>query len=362
MDTSDLDSVTPEPKSYIRQRWLLLFVGFVSLVCCILGGFISLFVLGGGGEAPQPTIAISPGLDATATAKAGMTAEAIAQASPTFALTPTPLSHLDIIANTETSNKDVKGEIKIEYPVRLSPGSSDTVIVSIYLPELLVSLEPIPIERVPIPTNIPAIVGELNSYQTLIYIQEKMSVEISSPTIEVGDVYPASIQTVNINEFADPTFWSWAIVAPNTIGSHDLNIDVFRSEDRIPTWRGVLNIEVIELTPTAAPTPTNTPKPTPVSFINTPGGTATIGALGTIMAALITGIITFLAARDSFPIIGTKASYRRTLKRLHRNLAQLEEKKAKYGIDVPLKIENEIEDTQAKIVEIEARLAKIESK
>jgi hypothetical protein len=99
-----------------------------------------------------------------------------------------------------------------------------------------------------------------------------------------------------------------------------------------------------------------------VPFIQTPGGTAIVGAAGTIIAAMLTGFIGFFVARESFPLIGTKASYRRTLRSLQGNLARLEERRAQYGsLDVPTSLENELEMTREKIAEIEAKLAELQS-
>jgi hypothetical protein len=60
------------------------------------------------------------------------------------------------------------------------------------------------------------------------------------------------------------------------------------------------------------------------------------------------------------PQFDTEASYRRTLKTLTGNLAVLEERTAQYGLDVPLKLVNEMEETRQKIAETEAKLAGLE--
>jgi len=58
----------------------------------------------------------------------------------------------------------------------------------------------------------------------------------------------------------------------------------------------------------------------------------------------------------------TAKNYRKTLNTLYRNLARLEERAAKYGLDVPIKIENEIDLTKEKIEEIQERLKDLEEK
>jgi tetratricopeptide (TPR) repeat protein len=53
----------------------------------------------------------------------------------------------------------------------------------------------------------------------------------------------------------------------------------------------------------------------------------------------------------------TRESLQRRLKTLHRNLAALEEQKAKMGLDVTVRVLNEIEDTKQQIAELEDHLA-----
>ena len=268
--------------------------------------------------------------------------------------TSTPEFVLETTNETAISETDTLGEINIEYPLRLSPGSSDSVFVSILIPDMLVSLAPVAIERIVIPSEDPPVIREPRLHQATILIWETMRVELSSPTFEIESQYPSK-QFVNTNVIAKPTFWAWTIVAPRTTGIHVIIVRVYPGDEDQPSWVGSLEIEVAEFTPTVTPTST------PVPFIQTSGGTAVIGAAGTIIAAFITGLIGFFVARKSFPVIGTKASYRRTLKTLYRNLAQLEEQASRHGMDVPLEITNEIEYTQEKITEIETKLAELKS-
>jgi hypothetical protein len=193
---------------------------------------------------------------------------------------------LETTEYTGISDSDVLGEINIEYPIRMSPGSSDSVFVLIYIPDMLASLVPTEIERIDIPPyDAPLIIGELNSHQATILVRETMRVELTSPTFWVEDLYP-STQFVNINAIFEPTFWAWTIVAPNVPGSHVLAIRVYLGDDDRPSWVGNLEIEVVEFTPTPIPTPvptdtptsTNTPTGTPTSTntqTNTPTGTPT---------------------------------------------------------------------------------------
>jgi hypothetical protein len=398
------------PDSWHFIRWAVL----VILLCS--SGTLIYGMYGEGPLAPlvamivPPTATETPNPSATPRSTIDVTEEAlVVVVTPTAATLPTPTdtaSLSPIVSNTPPpteapmpyyeSAEDAAsletpslGEINIEYPLSMSPRSSNLVVLSIYVPDKLVSLLPIIVDRVEIPVDAPPVIGELNSYQTSILIASSMRVELSSPVFEIESLFLAT-QDVDTNSIARPTFWAWSIVAPGEVGSQVVTVRVFLGDDPTPSWVRSLQIEVVEFTPTPFPTPTATliptathnptstgiptptntptftptpthtptftPTPTTVPFVQTPGGVAMIGAGGTIMAALITGLIGFVVARDSFPIIGTKASYRRTLKTLYANLARLEGKKAQYGLDVPTSLENEIEVTKEKIAEIEARL------
>lgn len=64
--------------------------------------------------------------------------------------TPTETPHpvLETTEGTTLSDNARIGQLDVEYPILMSPGSSDTVIASIYIPPLLASLALVSIERV----------------------------------------------------------------------------------------------------------------------------------------------------------------------------------------------------------------------
>lgn len=117
------------------------------------------------------------------------------------------------------------------------------------------------------------------------------------------------------------------------------------------------NISSVLPSATPAPTSTSTPNPTqtPVPFVDRPGGTAIISAIATVIAAII-GLIGVFIAQGRVSVIGTKSSYKRRLKTLHNNLNLLEEQKANYGLDVPIKLINEIQMVEKEIAELEEKL------
>ncbi|MEM7345881.1 MAG: response regulator [Chloroflexota bacterium] len=60
--------------------------------------------------------------------------------------------------------------------------------------------------------------------------------------------------------------------------------------------------------------------------------------------------------KPELPAGETEASLKKQLRTLYNNLSNLNEQKAKHGLDVPTKLLNEIEETQAQIEEIEELL------
>jgi hypothetical protein len=166
--------------------------------------------------------------------------------SATPAPSSTPLPSFEVAEDTEIASTDKLGEINIEYPVRMSPRSSDSVVVSIYIPARLVSLMPIEIERIEIPPDAPRIIGELNSHMATILVTETMRVELSSPTFRVENLYPVK-QKIDLNSIAEPTIWAWTIAAPDTVGTHVLTLRVYLGDNEAPNWVGNIKVEVVEL-------------------------------------------------------------------------------------------------------------------
>jgi hypothetical protein len=182
-------------------------------------------------------------------------ATAAAELTATAAATEKPLA---VTENTEVVETDVLGEISLEYPVRMMPGSSNSVNASIYIPFDLAPTSPIDIARVIIFPDFPPLFVDLNDTQTRILVAETMRIELTSPTFQITPLTPAT-QTVNISGPKAPTQWAWTIVAPNASGPHILTIQVYRGEDTYPSWVGSIQAEVIEFSPTPIPTATEQP-------------------------------------------------------------------------------------------------------
>lgn len=306
--------------------------------------------------------------------------------TPMTTLTPAPTSTkpLEMAQETTITDKDALAQLEVEYPVSLRPNESANIFLKIYVPPELASIEPEVFTRIIIPPDEPYKLRELKTHYSVILASRVMRVELSSQAFQIEDIYPAT-QEVDLDAGNKATVWGWNIVAPGSAGRHELTCKVYRGEDEAPNWVGSIEVEVTESTPTPTATPsptatpvpptathtptsvpptaTFTPTPTPVPFLQTPAGTTLIGTGGTIIAALITGLIGFYVARDSFPVIGTKARYRKRLEVLENNLARLREQEAEYGpLNVPTHLANEIEETEKQIAETEAKLAELGSK
>jgi hypothetical protein len=270
---------------------------------------------------------------------------------PTPLPTATPLPQMEIAENAEVSEITSLGQLTVEYPVRMAPGSSDgTIIVSVRIPDVLVSLNPNDIEIKPIPPHAPPAAGARGSDEAFIAIANIMRVELSAPAFKVESAIPAT-QPVNLAEIDDPTVWIWTLVAPDTPGLHNFTLSVYHGNATQPVWARVYQLEVLPLTPTP-PTPT----PPPPSFWDRPAGSALIIALAVIIVALI-GLAAVLAARGRLPLLNPQAGYRRRLKILTNNLNYLEEQKALYGpTEVPVKLVNEIRLLQEEIAELQEKI------
>ena len=157
------------------------------------------------------------------------------------------------------------GELELEYPARMSPGSSDIVRLSIQIPEALVSLSPMSVERVAPPEGASGPIGAVASDRATVLLGPEMRVELSSPTFGVAAESPA-VQRVALERIAEPTFWVWSLVAPERPGSHVLTLKLYLgAEATQPSWLRAYTVAVIAPSPTATPVvPTETPEPTAV--------------------------------------------------------------------------------------------------
>ena len=213
--------------------------------------------------------------------------------APTHTETPTPQptatakiphptgkrTELETAAGTEPKPTDTFGEINVSYPVRFSVGSSDVVRVLVQRPPALASLGMGDFDRIPIPPDAPPIIGATSLYRATILIWNQMRLELTSPTFSISPIYPAE-QSVNTDPGADPAVWAWTVVAPETPGLHVLVLQVFLGDDTAPVWGRSFQVEVVGTDALATPTP-------PPPFIERPGGKVVIGAITTIIAALI---------------------------------------------------------------------------
>lgn len=300
----------------------------------------------------------SPTPESTPTPAAG-------EASPGEAVTPEP--GYEAAADSELTEEDTLGELKVEYPVHMSPGSSDSVVVSIYIPPKLASQTWQSVERIDLPPELPPVLSAAKTHFRTIPVRSQMRVELFSPTFKV-DSMTSALQAVNLQSNTEVTYWVWTIVASPTPGVHILTLKVYRGEETTPVWLGSLKVLIEDFTPTPGPTstwtpvvtptlpPTATPTPAPTPFLQTPLGTTLVGGGFTLVVALI-GLLGAYLGRERLPYINTQASQRRRLNRLQGNLAYLKEQAAQYGsLEVPVKLHNDIAATEAEIEQLKQEL------
>lgn len=308
-DSSDVPPATLESSSCLLP--ILLMVTVLLTVGTILA--VGLLFLGGGGGT------------------------LIEEPTPTPLPTPTPTPSFEITQDTAISRTDRLGEISIEYPLRMSPGSSDSVRVSIYIPVRLASLIPLGIERIEIPPDAPKVIGELNSHQAVIIVTETMRVDLSSPTFKVENLYPLK-QKLNLDSVNEATLWAWTIVAPITIGTHVLTLRVLSGDSDTPNWVGNIKVEVAELE-----------QPSPIL------------PWVIVLLMVIIGLVGFLGTKGRLPIspFTRKDHLQREIMKWTRRLQGLKEKKATLGLAADPSLDIEIEEIEAKIEELQTELAQV---
>ncbi len=258
--------MTRDPTLELRQRKMpirLTATRVVQLICVISLIVICSF-LGGckkSGTPPLEDIQVEDESSA-------MIQEIEANLTPTN--TPSPL---EVSEKTNISPVDILGEAKVEYPMRMSPGSSNTIAVSIHIPRLLASTAPQAMARVEIPDDLPAVIGKVDSYRATILVQDPMRVELIAPNFSITPLYPAT-QPVDVSNLEKHTFWAWTIVAPNTLGKQVFTVLIYRTDQDAPVWARSFEMDIVERVSTPTPTVSPTPTPTP-TLIPTPTLTPT---------------------------------------------------------------------------------------
>ncbi len=166
------------------------------------------------------------------------------------AATPTPTVQVETSEGAEITDVSTLGEVNIEYPIRMTAGSSDVVVLSVYVPAMLASLVPIEVERVEIPADAPAVAGELNRYRATILVAGTMRIELQSLGFAVEDLYPAT-QAVDIDEVNKATVWAWTVQAPERPGTYVLVVRAYRigeGDEARPSWIRSLSVDVVSPT------------------------------------------------------------------------------------------------------------------
>jgi len=296
------------------------------------------------GITPLPTVVVTTSTGVP-TESPGPTVIPSPTSTPSLKPTPmpTPTPFFETTDNPNISQTDVLGELNVEYPMRMSPESSDTVILSIYIPVALASLKPVSVAKIPIPDDIPAVIGGVNFYRTAILVAETMRAELSSPSFEIEGLHPSQ-QYVNVQETNRSTSWAWAIRAPNVLGKHVFTLKIYLKQDVNPAWAGCFYVEVVEPSPTPEPTPTptytatSTPTPTPTyTATPTPTPTPTSTPQSTISrvadrfiensAVVFGSILAFISA-----IIGIYSRYRKTkdkIEKLEKEISEISKEREK---------------------------------
>jgi hypothetical protein len=266
-------------------------------------------------EAPWPT--------ATAPA-ATMTAPAAGTELPR----PTSTGEaLELTADTPVGEADRLGELDLDYPVRMSPNSSDIVRLSIQIPDRLVSLEPMSVERVVLPPESEAAIGELAQDQATILVAPVMRAELSSPTLGVTAEFPA-VQEVAVSQIAVPTFWAWTVAAPAEPGAHILTVKLYLGAEALqPSWLRAYQVEVIPFSPTPAPTaapvsptPAATPVPTPTPTLSERIQEGMVENAAEIIISVVSLALSGLIGLAGFAYRGRK-KLRARVAELHQQLA-----------------------------------------
>ncbi len=150
---------------------------------------------------------------------------------------PTPIV---VEAASEAPADKVLGRLEVEYPVMMAPQSSDTVILELSIPELLVAAEPAAVVRV---EEAEPVAEGLGRYEAVVYLVDRMRAELTSPALVVEPVTSPE-QDVDTIDVASPTTWAWTVQAPETAGKQVMTLRLFRAGEETPLWVGSLRVDI----------------------------------------------------------------------------------------------------------------------
>ena len=237
--------------------------------------------------AAEPTEAPpTPTLLPTAAAIAPPTATRVPGEVGEPAPSPTPLV---VQAAPDAPVGETLGRLDVEYPVRMAPEASDTVILELSVPELLAAAEPVAVTRV---EEAEPVSEDLGHYDAVVYLAPRMAARLTAPAIVIEPLTPEE-QDLELESVDVPTTWAWTVQAPESAGKQVMTLQLFRTGDAAPLWTGSLRVDVVaarelqshveaEATATpAAPAPVPTDPPDP-------------GLIGTVIQALtqdVTGLV-----------------------------------------------------------------------
>ena len=398
--------MTPKDKTQIKIAVAVVVVLVSMALCWVCSSFIPIPGL----TSPAPTAEVAaPTAEAAApTAEVAAPPEEVVTLptddewtdEPTPTTTPatweeTPVAGEGTATPTPTSLPSPVatrlGEMKVEYPSTMIQGTTARWLVEMYIPQEFASLElpPVPLEFQPDSPEPPKDGSEYSTKQVKLKLSRYMQVQLVVPPGFTLDGPPPTIwKYIDLNDSWPYMSWEWQLTAPDKPGNYSIRLSVYWSEFA-PTTGNDLSIDprqparrplqytiiVVPYTPTptfaptptpvppiATATPTITPTPTPVPFID-PGIAATgIGALTSIVVALI-GLVGVFVARDRIPPF-TKGQKRRSLEKQivekTRRLELLKEQSARHGDDTDPAIIIEIEDLEAEIPPLEQELKALE--
>jgi hypothetical protein len=181
-------------------------------------------------------------------------------------------------------NKEIIGNLNIQYPVKINSASSKTISLHINIPAELASLDNYQVDARQ-PDN-PHPLGKYSDFSTLILVSAKMRVELIAPNFTIQALYPSE-QILDISSPNPHADWGWTVTAPKLPNEYVLVVRIFIAENPVPSWVGSFDVEVTE--PAALPTPAPTSKPYSERILEDLANNAV-----TLIGALLTTIVAVL--------------------------------------------------------------------
>lgn len=166
--------------------------------------------------------------------------------------------------DTQITDKLSVGEFSFVYPPLMYTGTSESAVLTIFIPKQLLDIDIEDFLRIDITPVVSPTIGKTEQDRGNLFVDRLMRAELDSSALQIKNENP-SIQ--DIKEPSVQTYWVWSVTAPMEEGLYNLNLYIYLFEESdVPSLYRTYQIQVLQPTSTRTPRSTLAPSPTIAPF------------------------------------------------------------------------------------------------